>query len=60
MADGARVLGMLWKSAWIAGDGPSIATNKLGAVEPGKLKALYEDPSFVPSLTLDDIGPVLK
>jgi hypothetical protein len=60
MADGARVLGMLWKSAWIAGDGQSIAANKIVAIDPEKLKKLYEDPSFVRSFTLDQIGPVLK
>jgi hypothetical protein len=60
MADGARVLGMIWKSAWIAGDGASIAANKIGAIDAATLKALYENPGFVPSLTLDQIGPVLK
>lgn len=60
MADGARVLGMLWKSAWIAGNGPGIAANKIAPVEPSELKDLYENPDFVPSLTLDEIAPVLQ
>ena len=59
MADGARVLGMLWKSTWIAGNGPSIAANKIVAIEPSTLRELYENPAFVPSLTLDEIEPVL-
>ncbi|HEY9504286.1 MAG TPA: hypothetical protein VIR01_21790, partial [Pyrinomonadaceae bacterium] len=59
MADGARVLGMLWKSAWLAGNGPSIAANKIVAIEPSTLRELYENPAFVPSLTLDEIEPVL-
>jgi len=60
MADGARVLGMLWKSAWIAGNGPSIAANKIVAIEPSTLRELYENPAFVPSLTLDEIEPVVN
>jgi hypothetical protein len=60
MADGARVLGMLWKSAWIAGNGPSIGANKIAAIEPSTLRELYENPAFVPSRTLDEIEPVLQ
>jgi hypothetical protein len=60
MADGARVLGMLWKSAWIAANGPSVSANKIAAIEPSTLRELYENSAFVPSLTLDDIEPVLR
>lgn len=60
MADGARVLGMLWKSAWIAGGGPSIAATKIAAIPSTDLQARYEDSEFVPSKNLDEIGPVLK
>ena len=60
MADGARVLGMLWKSAWIAGNGPSMGANKIAAIDPLTLRELYENPAFVPSLTLDQIEPVLR
>jgi hypothetical protein len=59
MADGARVLGMLWKSAWNAGGGPAMSASKIVAIAPGKLKELYEDKNFVPSLVLDDIAAVL-
>src|SRR2546423_1008007 len=60
MADGARVFGMLWKSAWIAGGGPSIASSKLGTIAADKLKELYEDAELVPSFVLDEIEAVLK
>ena len=60
MADGARVFGMLWKSAWIAGGGPSIASSKLVTIAADKLKELYEDADLVPSFVLDEIEAVLK
>ena len=59
MADGARVLGMIWKSAWNAGGGPAMSPSKIAAIAPDKLKVLYEDKDFVPSLVLDDIAAVL-
>jgi hypothetical protein len=60
MADGARVLAMIWKSAWTAGGGAAIAAGEIKGRTHKNIKALYQDPEFVPSLTLDDIGPVLK
>jgi len=30
------------------------------AIEPSELRELYEDPDFVPSLTLDEIEPVVN
>ncbi len=57
MADGAQVLAMLWDSAWKVGGG--IAGVARAIPEPD-LQKLYEDPSFVPSLDLDHIVPVLR
>jgi len=34
--------------------------NKIAAIEPSTLRELYENPAFVPSLTLDQIEPVLR
>jgi hypothetical protein len=61
MTDGARVLAMIWESAWAAaGNGNKIGNSALGAVDPKRLIALYTDATFVPSLDLDHIGPSLK
>ena len=60
MADGARILGMPWKSAQGADNGSNIGTNKIAAIEPSTLREPYENPAFVPSLTLDEIEPVLR
>jgi hypothetical protein len=59
MADGARILGMPWKSALFAGTDLT-GTNKFAAIEPSTLRELHENPAFVPSLTLDEIEPVLQ
>jgi len=60
MADGALTLATLWESAWQAGDGNKLKQSELGPVPTDKLQELYEDPTFVESLDLDTIGPVLR
>ncbi|MBB3964924.1 S1/P1 Nuclease [Rhizobium metallidurans] len=60
MADGARILALLWDSAWASGDGDRLKSKDLVAVDRADLKQLYEKNDFVPSLVLDDIGAVLK
>lgn len=60
MADGAQVLAAIWHGAWTAGNGNQIAAAKIAAVDRALLQARYEDTSFVPSLDLDHIGPVLR
>ena len=60
MADGARVLAMIWESAWNVGGGDTIEQTKLGAVEQKDLMDRYQDKNFVPSLDLDHIGDVLR
>src|SRR3712207_1384097 len=53
IADGCRVLSMLWESAWHEGSGQVIDDDLLGAVPVSELIALYSDQLFVPSLPLD-------
>ena len=57
LADSVRVLAALWKSAWEAGDGASVAASKIRAYKEEELKPVYRsDPKFVPSLSLDDMA----
>ena len=60
MADGARVLAQVWESAWLAGNGESIAQAKLKPIPKKELMKLYRQSDFVPSLDLDHIKPVLR
>lgn len=60
IADGCRVLAMLWDSAWQAGNGAAIADNRIRAQAESRLMTLYSDQTFVPSLTLDDYPTVLQ
>jgi hypothetical protein len=60
MADGAKTLALVWDSAWAAGDGNRFKKSALGPADKIRLKTLYEDKKFVPSLVLDDIATVLK
>jgi hypothetical protein len=60
IADGCRVLAMLWDSAWAEGNGQAIADDSLRAVPEEELKALYSDRLFLPSLPLDEISPILR
>lgn len=59
MARGAQHLACLWDSAWDAGGG-SKGGQALGAIPTEDLRQKYEDTNFVPSLTLSQIGKVLK
>ncbi|SDH27451.1 hypothetical protein SAMN04515691_2425 [Leifsonia sp. 98AMF] len=61
LVDGALTLAMIWQSAWKAASGESaFSATGLRAVDTAVLQRLYEDPAFVPSLTLDQIGPTLE
>jgi hypothetical protein len=60
IADGCRVLAMLWDSAWAEGNGQGIADDLLKAVPEKDLMALYRDQLFLPSLPLDEISPILR
>jgi len=59
MEDGAHLIAVLWESAWAVGDGERNvrATRELTQDEA---MAIVTDPEFVPSLTVDRIGSILK
>jgi len=59
MALGARYLAMIWDAAWAAGNGQTNKAPDLVERDRDAIKALYEDTGFVPSLTIDQIGPAL-
>jgi hypothetical protein len=54
LADSARLLADLWKGAWKAGNGNSIAANKLIRFQETDLDDIYrKEKKFIPSLSLD-------
>jgi hypothetical protein len=59
MADGAICLAQLWDSAWKEGAGDN-TIHDLGVIDESALETLYQNPQFLPSKTLDQIGPILK
>jgi hypothetical protein len=60
MAQGALYLAVLWQSAWEAGNGAAVPSARLVALVPADIRARYIDDQFVPSLTLNEIGNVLR
>lgn len=60
MAEGAKALAMLWESAWVAAGPGATDGLSLDRVKRKDARALYVEKSFVPSLTIDRIGPLLK
>ena len=58
MADGCICLAQIWDSAWAEGDGNS-NIRSLGEIDEASLERLYQNPNFLPSHTLDTIGPIL-
>ena len=58
MADGCLCLAQIWESAWAEGDGDTNIT-QLGVVTEPAMEQLYQNPDFMPSHTLDTIGPLL-
>jgi hypothetical protein len=59
LADGCRTLAMLWESAWLEGNGPTIAASLLVARSQTALRQIYEDPKFLPSCALGQIDAQL-
>jgi hypothetical protein len=59
LADGSNTLAMVWECAWVEGSGTQIAADKLKAISPGALQALYESQDFLPSVPLDEIDQYL-
>lgn len=59
MAQGCLSLAQLWDSAWTEGGGDAkIAA--VGAIDETALEQIYRDKNFMPSRTLDTIGPLLQ
>jgi hypothetical protein len=58
MADGAICLAQLWDSAWQEGGGDEHIRD-LDEISEQALETLYQDPNFLPSRTLNTIGPLL-
>ncbi|MFY9956443.1 hypothetical protein [Bradyrhizobium sp.] len=58
MADGCVCLAQLWDSAWQEGNGDTTIRSTT-AIPQERLEALYQDPNFLPSHTLDTIGALL-
>lgn len=59
MADGCICLAQLWDSAWQEGGGDK-TIHALDAIDEKTLEKLYQDPDFLPSCTLNTVGPVLQ
>ena len=60
MTEGSRYLAWLWDCAWEQGGGDGrFKMNDLEAVDEADLAALYQDHGFMPSHTLETIGPLL-
>ena len=55
IADGCNTLAMIWESAWVEGGGKNIPQDKLIAISEGRLRELYEDTGFLPSVLLGQI-----
>jgi hypothetical protein len=56
MAEGCRTLAMLWSSAW--SEAGAAAPTASGA-DKARLRAMYSDPDFAPSLYLPELADVL-
>jgi hypothetical protein len=59
MADGCVCLALLWDSAWEEGGGDH-TIHDFNSIDETRLESLYQNPSFLPSHTIDTIGPVLR
>ena len=60
MALGARYLAALWEAAWLEGGGAGIPASKLKTLDRTKVRNRYIDKEFVRSVTLEEIGGLLK
>lgn len=59
MANGCLCLAQLWDSAWQEGNGDS-TIDSLAAIDETILEQLYQNRDFLPSHTLNTIGPLLQ
>jgi hypothetical protein len=54
IAGGAHAMAVPWDSAWQAGRRQFSATELHEMIPQARLKDLYDDPAFLPSIRLDD------
>lgn len=54
LADGARTLAVLWRSAWEQGGGEEMPAALMTAQQEEMLQALYDDNDFAPNVWLKD------
>jgi hypothetical protein len=59
MADGCICLAQLWDSAWEEGGGDR-TIHDFNSIDETRLEQLYQNSSFLPSHTIDTIGPLLR
>jgi hypothetical protein len=59
MKQGTHLLALLWESAWEVGDGES-KVKSLRALTKDEAMEIVTDPEFLPSMTVDKIGAILK
>jgi hypothetical protein len=59
MADGCFCLAQLWDSAWQEGQGDANIL-RFDAIDEATLAGLCQNPQFLPSYSLDTIGPALR
>jgi hypothetical protein len=59
MKQGSHLLAVLWESAWQVGSGET-RVRSLRALTEDEAMDVVTDPEFLPSLTVDKIGAVLK
>lgn len=58
MRDGSQFLALIWQTAWDAGNGDRIGPAR--QLSQDDMIALYTNESFLPSHTIDTIGPILE
>jgi hypothetical protein len=56
LADGARTLAVLWRSAWEEGGGESLAAASMAAQSKTALQTLYQDKTFAPNSWLRELA----
>ena len=59
MSEGTLLLAALWQSAWVLGNGESAVRSTAALTQTAAMK-IVADPKFVPSVTIDAVGPLLS
>jgi hypothetical protein len=58
MKGGTHLLAVLWESAWALGQGET-QVKSVAALSQAKAMSICQRPDFLPSVTIDHIGPLL-